>query len=178
MKLIKEGSSAMKKVKHLLAVAALTAVMTGCGNDDDNNGTAMNDNNNNNTENNLNADNIGNNSDERNKADLDVADKAAEKIKDMKEVKRAVVMKTDENAFVAVQLEGNQEDGVTNKLEDKIADRVKDTDSEIDNVYVSSNPDFYDRFTNYADDIENGKPISGLYDEFVETVTRIFPNSR
>ncbi len=167
----------MKKTKHLLAVAALTAIMTGCGNNDDNNGTAMNDNNNN-TENNLNADNVGYKTDERNKADLDVADKAAEKVKDMKEVKRAVVMKTDENAFVAVQLEGNQEGGVTNKLEDKIADRVKKTDSEIDKVYVSANPDFYDRFTNYANDIRNGKPISGLYDEFVETITRVFPNSR
>ncbi len=167
----------MKKTKHLLAVAALTAIMTGCGNNDDNNGTAMNDNNNN-TENNLNADNVSYKSDERNKADLDVADKAAEKVKDMKEVKRAVVMKTDENAFVAVQLEGNQEGGVTNKLEDKIADRVKKTDSEIDKVYVSANPDFYDRFTNYANDIRNGKPISGLYDEFVETITRVFPNSR
>ncbi|MDK8641770.1 YhcN/YlaJ family sporulation lipoprotein [Niallia taxi] len=167
----------MKKVKHMLAVAALMTIMTGCGNDDDNNNTAMNDDNNN-TANNLRDNSVGYKTDERKKANLDVADKAADKVKDMKEVKRAVVMKTDENAFVAVQLEGNQENGVTNKLEDKIADRVKDTDKDIDNVYVSSNPDFFDRFSNYANDIEDGKPISGLYDEFVETIRRVFPNSR
>ncbi|MBT2653668.1 YhcN/YlaJ family sporulation lipoprotein [Bacillus sp. ISL-18] len=40
----------------------------------------------------------------------------------------------------------------------------------IDNVYVSENPDFYDRMTTYASDIRNGRPISGFFNEFTETI--------
>ncbi|WP_445486905.1 YhcN/YlaJ family sporulation lipoprotein [Niallia sp. 03133] len=163
----------VKLAKNLIAVAGILAIMTGCNNNDDNR-SAMNDRN----DDNVNVENVGYKTDKRTTADLDLADKAADKIKDLKEVERAVVIKTDENAFVAVQLTGNKEGNVTKELEDKVADKVRSVDHDIDNVYVSSNPDFYDRMTNYGQDIENGHPISGLFNEFSETVRRVFPNYR
>ncbi|MFT8321501.1 MAG: YhcN/YlaJ family sporulation lipoprotein [Bacillus sp. (in: firmicutes)] len=165
----------MKLARNVLALAGAMAIMAGCNNNDTDKDTAMNNRDNNG---NVNVENVGYKTDKRTTADLDLADKAADKVKDLKEVERAVVMKTDHNAFVAVQLSDHQEGDVTNKLEDKIADRVKAADNDINRVYVSANPDFYDRMTNYGKDIENGNPISGLFDEFSETVRRVFPNYR
>jgi Sporulation lipoprotein YhcN/YlaJ (Spore_YhcN_YlaJ) len=57
-------------------------------------------------------------------------------------------------------------------------DVVKSTDQNIDNVYVSVNLDFYERTTSYANDIRNGRPIAGFFDEFNTLVRRIFPTQR
>ncbi|WP_445506141.1 YhcN/YlaJ family sporulation lipoprotein [Niallia sp. 03190] len=163
----------MKLARILFVLAGAMVIMTGCNFNDNN--TAMNERNNNR---NVDVENVGYKTNNRGTDNLDLADKAADMVTDLKEVERAVVLKTDENAFVAVQLTGNQEGNVTNRLEEKIADKVRDADKDIDNVYVSSNPDFFDRMTNYGQDIENGQPISGLLNEFTETVRRVFPNYR
>ncbi|PCK22405.1 hypothetical protein CEY02_04480 [Bacillus pumilus] len=106
------------------------------------------------------------------------ADKASELVANMSEVKTANVLVTGKNAFVAVVLEGNKSGDVTDDLKKKISDKVKSTDQEINNVYVSTNPDFVDRMEGYGKRIRNGEPISGFFDEFTETVRRIFPESK
>lgn len=63
-------------------------------------------------------------------------------------------------------------------LKGKISKKVKETDNNINNVFVSANPDFVDRMRNYGDRIQNGEPIEGLFEEFGETINRIFPNQR
>ena len=45
-------------------------------------------------------------------------------------------------------------------------------------MYVSSNPDFVERATNYADRIQEGEPVEGFIEEFNETIERIFPNAK
>ncbi|MGE6630778.1 YhcN/YlaJ family sporulation lipoprotein [Bacillus sp. NPDC077027] len=107
-----------------------------------------------------------------------VADKAADKVANMSEVKTANVLVTGKNAFVAVVLEGNKSGDVTDDLKKKISDKVKSTDQNIDNVYVSANPDFVDRMKGYGKRIQSGEPISGFFDEFTETVRRVFPESK
>ncbi|ASV69573.1 YhcN/YlaJ family sporulation lipoprotein [Cytobacillus sp. FSL W7-1323] len=102
------------------------------------------------------------------------ADKTADNITQMDEVKRARVLLTGDNAYVAATLANGNE--LTQDLEKKIADQVKSTDQNIDDVYVSVNPDFYNRVDTYAKDVRNGKPIEGFFDEFSETVKRMFPN--
>jgi YhcN/YlaJ family sporulation lipoprotein len=67
---------------------------------------------------------------------------------------------------------------LTKDVEGKISDQDKAVDQDIDNVYVSVNPDFYDRMTGYTEDIRAGQPIEGFFDEFTETVRRIFPAQR
>ncbi|MBT2691210.1 YhcN/YlaJ family sporulation lipoprotein [Bacillus sp. ISL-47] len=106
-----------------------------------------------------------------------VADKAAEKITAIPEVETANVIVTDNNAYVAARLD-NGNGKLTRDIEGKIADQVKSVDQDIDNVYVSVNPDFYDRMTGYTDDIRGGQPVEGFFDEFNETVRRIFPTQR
>ncbi|PLR68805.1 YhcN/YlaJ family sporulation lipoprotein [Bacillus sp. UMB0893] len=109
---------------------------------------------------------------------MDVADNAAKKVFDLKEVKYANVIVTDQNAYVAVVLEGDPKTELTQEIKDKIADQVRSTDNNIKDVYVSANPDFFDRMNDYAEKIRNGQPISGLADEFNEMIKRIFPQEK
>ncbi len=107
-----------------------------------------------------------------------VADKAAKRIVDMPEVDQANVIVTDNNAYVAAKLANNAGDRLEKNVEKKISDVVKSTDRNIHHVYVSVNPDFYTRTTSYANDIRNGRPVAGFFDEFNTLVHRIFPTVR
>ncbi len=113
-----------------------------------------------------------------NKTRMRVADEAADRIAGLPEVDSANVIVTDNNAFVAAKLNNSSRNDLTKDIEDQISREVKKVDRDIDNVYISVNPDFYDRMNNYARDIRNGKPISGLFNEFTETIRRIFPDAR
>ncbi|MFJ7725741.1 YhcN/YlaJ family sporulation lipoprotein [Neobacillus sp. NPDC097160] len=118
-------------------------------------------------------DNIGNN-----QSKIRIADKAADKVTDLPEVDHANILVTDNNAYVAAKLDPSSRNELTSTIENKISRAVKSVDSDIDNVYVSVNPDFYDRMNTYAGDIRNGRPISGFMNEFSDTIRRIFPNAR
>ncbi len=96
----------------------------------------------------------------------------------MQEVRHANVIVTENNAYVAVVLEDNTKGDVREDLEKKISDQVKSTDKGINNVFVSSNPDFVDRMGDYGDKIQNGEPVKGLFEEFTEMVERVFPSGR
>ncbi|WP_310170587.1 YhcN/YlaJ family sporulation lipoprotein [Neobacillus niacini] len=115
---------------------------------------------------------IVNDNDNRNR--MRVADKAADRIADLKEVDTANVIASDDNAYVAVKLSGN--DKLTNGLEDKISDKVKSVDRDIDNVYISANPDFFGQMNQWAGDIRNGRPVTGFFKEFSDAVRRVFPD--
>ena len=120
--------------------------------------------------------NVNNRNDNQNR--MAVADKAAEKIVSMREIDQANVIVTDNNAYVAAKLANHNGNRLEKDIENKISDVVKSTDQNIDNVYVSVNPDFYERTTSYANDIRNGRPIAGFFDEFNTLVRRIFPTER
>ncbi|MFC7783815.1 MULTISPECIES: YhcN/YlaJ family sporulation lipoprotein [unclassified Rossellomorea] len=105
-----------------------------------------------------------------------MADKEANKVASLNEVKSAYVMTTDQNAYVAVALEDNMNGKVSKDLEKKISDQVKSQNGNINNVYISTNPDFTDRMRDYANKAENGKPIEGLGEEIAEMLRRVFPN--
>ncbi|CAH2714319.1 hypothetical protein BACCIP111895_01480 [Neobacillus rhizosphaerae] len=119
---------------------------------------------------------VGNN--RNNTSKMRVADEAADRVADLPEVDRANIIVTDNNAYVAAKLDRSSRNELTSDIEKKISQKVKSVDKDIDNVYVSTNPDFYDRMNTYAGDIRNGKPISGFFNQFSETVRRIFPTAR
>ncbi|ETI67922.1 YhcN/YlaJ family sporulation lipoprotein [Neobacillus vireti] len=120
-----------------------------------------------------NRNNVGNN-----QSKMRVADKAADKVADLPEVDRANVIVTENNAYVAAKLDRSSRNELTSTIEDKISRAVKSVDRDIDNVYVSVNPDFYDRMNTYSGDIRNGRPISGFFNDFTDTIRRVFPNQR
>ncbi|MFS0901762.1 YhcN/YlaJ family sporulation lipoprotein [Priestia aryabhattai] len=115
---------------------------------------------------------------DKNQPKLEVADEAANRIAKLDEVDSANVIVTNRNAYVAVVLQDGTNGKVTDRLEKKIADQVRATDSDIQEVYVSANPDFVNRMKDYGKRINEGAPVKGLFEEFTETVQRVFPNAR
>lgn len=67
---------------------------------------------------------------------------------------------------------------VTDDVKNKIADIVQDVDNNIDNVYVSTSPDFMDLADDYVTDMDNGKPVRGFFDQIGNTIERIFPQNK
>lgn len=109
---------------------------------------------------------------------MEVADDSSDRIANMKEVDTANVIVTNRNAYVAVILENDTKDELTDDLEKKIADQVRAEDPDIRNVFVSTNPDFVDRMTDYTRRVSEGEPVEGFFEEFNETVRRVFPTNR
>lgn len=109
-----------------------------------------------------------------------VAERIADQVtSEVDEIDSAYVLTMGDNAYVACQLdndhESNQNNDLSDKLEKKVTQAVKDSDNQIENVYVSSNPDFIDLTSNYMRDLERGEPIEGFFDQFTEMIERVFP---
>ncbi|TMV52976.1 YhcN/YlaJ family sporulation lipoprotein [Paenibacillus mesophilus] len=90
-------------------------------------------------------------------------------------VKSCNVLLTDNNAYVAVSTKSGQDLDNAGDVKTKIAEQVKAQRPNIQNVYVSANPDFVGRVTNYTHDLNAGKPVSGFIAEFNTMVQRLFP---
>ncbi|WP_046178458.1 YhcN/YlaJ family sporulation lipoprotein [Domibacillus tundrae] len=117
------------------------------------------------------ADNNTNNDDQN----LDVAEKAADRVKELEEVDDATVLVTDHTAYAAVNLKNGTE--VNDDLKNRIEEKVKEADTSVEKVYVSEDPDFSTQMKDYADRIKAGDPIGGFFDEFSDSVRRVFPSA-
>lgn len=131
----------------------------------------------------------------RNKTDInqrnshdryDIADEAADKITDkIAEIDHAYVLKTKNNAYVAAVLDNDNTksntkhgDELTDDVKKEISDIVKSVDKDIDNVFVTTNPDFADLTNDYVNDMNNGKPIRGFFDQIGNMIERVFPQDK
>ncbi len=74
----------------------------------------------------------------------------------------------------------NRDEGaeLTDEVKDKIADIVQSVDNDIDNVYVTTNPDFADLTNDYMNDFNEGKPIRGFFDQIGNMIERVFPQNK
>ena len=106
-----------------------------------------------------------------------VANQAAEKITQLNGIKQANVLVTRQNAYVAASVDTGQNQ-LSQDLENQISQQVKATDPNIQNVYVSTNPEFVDRVNTYVSDVVQGRPVAGFFGQFNEMVQRIFPDAR
>lgn len=201
----------MKIVKPILSVGLISAMLVGCGANDNNDRFANNNNDNrpmgvrynpndnfdgtryNNNRlgmndnrdgfgtnvNTNNGNRLGTNDNSNNRNRVDVADEVADKVTELKEVQDANVFVTNRNAYVAVRLSGGNANNVlTDNVERKITDKVREADKDIDNVYISENADFYDRMNGYRNDLRNGNQNNGFFERFTETIQDVFPNRR
>ncbi|WP_261301305.1 YhcN/YlaJ family sporulation lipoprotein [Paenibacillus andongensis] len=107
---------------------------------------------------------------------IQIAKEAAAKIAELDSVKQTNVLVTKRNAYVAAVLKHDQQ--LTRNIEDQIANQVKATDPNIQNVYVSTNPDLVNRFNTYVLDVQQGRPVAGFVDQFKEIVARVFPTAK
>ncbi|MFS0560013.1 YhcN/YlaJ family sporulation lipoprotein [Terribacillus sp. 179-K 1B1 HS] len=197
----------MKKWKMISMAALAAITLTACQNDDNNDtGMGRNGNveptRYNNTDNNLvdrNSDNTTDVDDRQHNGDdqqprYQVADDAAKKVEEVKGVDDAYVFTTDNNAFVAVDMKNdddntgnngmgntttgdNNNNDVTDQMKRDVEKAVKSVDEDIDNVYVSADPDFLDMAQDYNDKIDEGQPVKGFFLEFGNMLNRVFPNN-
>lgn len=127
----------------------------------------------------------------------DIAEEAAERITDeIDEIENAYVLTTENNAYVAANFDRERndrnrvnrisnrnqnnrfgDDEVSDDIKRQIADIVRSVDRDIDNVYVSTNPDFLDLITNYANDVDRGRPVGGFFDQIGNMIDRLFPEN-
>jgi hypothetical protein len=63
---------------------------------------------------------------------------------------------------------------VSSTLEQRIADQVRAADRSINNVYVSSDTNTFGQMTNYSNNIRTGTNRNGLWNDFTNSVNRMF----
>ena len=113
--------------------------------------------------------------DGHNNTRMEVAQYIADQLVAIDPIQTANVLLTDRNAYVAVTTKNGQDVETIQQLKTQIADKVHTIKPEIRNVYVSSNPDFVARVNGFVQDLQAGKPMQGLLNEFNTLVQRIFP---
>jgi len=77
------------------------------------------------------------------------------------------------NAGEIASLKNNYSE-VSNAFEQKIADQVRQADKKVHKVYVSNNPDLYNRMDTFANDIRTDGNRDGLFENFNQTVNNFF----
>lgn len=117
-----------------------------------------------------------------------VSDEAADRIvKEVDEIDNAFVVTTNNNAYVAATLhnqgndraQGNRSgNDVTDDVKNRVSEIVQSVDGNIDNVYVSTSPDFIDLADRYRNQAENGHPVEGFFDQVGNMIERLFPENR
>lgn len=184
----------MNKLRIMLAVVLVTSALAACGMNKET--TPNNANNNPAVEKEVDknkgvgkdeqTNELDNGVDHNGESRLDLAEDAANKVTELDEVDNATVIITDNNAYVAVEMNnkvGNAENSdaeneVSQDLEKQIADKVREVKADTDQVYVSLNPDFVERMSDYGTRIKEGEPIEGFFDEFGEAMRNVFPDAR
>lgn len=194
-----------KKRYSVLLIALLCTTLflfAGCGNRNANNTTPQttptnptqtpNDENNNATEDNNGTEdntsmsnedkeNLKNGTDEnRTGTDGNDHEARAEKIADaivekVPAVSNAHVLISEKMAYAAVEIDNTANTNESANLKDEIVKVIKETDTEIEDAYVSEDADTFTRIGEIGKDIANGKPISGFAEEIENLFVRITP---
>ncbi|MCP3762374.1 YhcN/YlaJ family sporulation lipoprotein [Domibacillus sp. A3M-37] len=168
----------MKKISILAAASLAIFSLMGCNNNQDE--EATNKDNNNGAENVVHEENNDTNDtdlDNNDQTRFEAAEEAADRVAKLDEIDSANVIVADQTAYVAVVMSDGKNEEVTEDVENKIAEQVKSSDSAIQTVYVSANPDFVDQMKDYGQRIREGDPVGGLVDEFSDMVRRVFPDA-
>ena len=139
---------------------------------------------------------------------LEANERLAKAIAELDGVDSASAMLTDRNAYIGIVTDnnggfkrnlrrmntddnGNQADNdfnfgqyteqneeVADELKEKVSKRVRELHPEVENVYVSANPNFVERLDNMIQSMGSGRPVRGLVNEFNTLVERIFPENK
>lgn len=105
------------------------------------------------------------------------AEKIADAIVDeLDAVKDARVIISEKMAYVSVSIAETADADTSKTLKEEIGQIVKETDTEIEDVYVMEDADTFTRMKEMAEDIANGKPVSGFVEELNTMFTRVMPS--
>lgn len=71
-----------------------------------------------------------------------------------------------------------ESDELTDAVKNKIADIVQEEHDNIENIYVSTSPDFVDLTNAYVNRMDSGEPVEGFFDAIGNMIERIFPQNK
>lgn len=106
---------------------------------------------------------------------MEIAQDIANHLATIEPVKTANVLVTDRNCYVAVTTRNGEDVDRSLATKNRIADQVLMMHPEIKNVYVSANPDFVGMMNGFVQELNAGKPVSGMIEQFNAAMQRIFP---
>ena len=112
---------------------------------------------------------------EDNRQNTERARPIADKVANMKEIESATCVITGNTAMIGVQFSDQYKGKMTDAIKKKIDQAVKETDTRIDRVAVTADPDVVSRIRDIFRDIGQGKPVSGFAEEINELLNRIQP---
>jgi len=108
---------------------------------------------------------------------MEAAQDIANQLTAIEPVRNCNVLLTDNNAYVAVSTKNGEDLEGSQDVKNRIAEQVKAMRPNVQNVHVSANPDFVSRINGYMQDMQAGKPVSGMMEEFNTMVQRMFPTN-
>ncbi|MFO7296524.1 MAG: YhcN/YlaJ family sporulation lipoprotein [Caldicoprobacter sp.] len=106
---------------------------------------------------------------------MDRARRIADKVADLKEIRSATCIISGTTAIIGVQFDQQYKGKITDEIKKKIDQVVKKTDTRINRVAVTADPDLVSRIQDIFKDIGQGKPLSGFVKEINELLNRIQP---
>lgn len=106
-----------------------------------------------------------------------LATKLAGEAAKVKGVIKATVALSNTTAYVGIDLESNIEANKTDTIKKEVADKVKNADKRLTNVYVTSDVDLVTRIKKVAEGTSKGKPVSSFISELSEIGRRIVPKT-
>jgi len=118
--------------------------------------------------------------DMHNNTRMEVADTLEEQVEQLDRIQDAVVIQTDNNAYVGVKLEGTTADEgieIPNATRARVILAVKTANSKLRNVYVSGRPEVYRTISSYARKLSNGVTERSLVQSFNTRMQQQFPFS-
>jgi YhcN/YlaJ family sporulation lipoprotein len=173
----------MKVIKQIFVCLLIGTLVTGCNMKDEGRETDQHGEVNNRNAGGLNVGNsLGNpnsfitntstNNTNTNHSGLHVENEAQEIVQNLPEIKQANIIAANRNAYVAVEMDDDFHGELSPYVEDQIAQRVREADANVQNVYISSNRDFVAQMNQYRDNIQEGRTTNG----FTKMVQRVFVN--
>lgn len=166
----------LNKIKSLgiifLIILMISIISIGCQNDD----TDTNDDANEEMDNEDNKDEDMTDGDMTDE-DMDMNNESlANSIVEMDGINDATVVTMDEIALVGVDFNG--EDKISDDMKKDIESKIKEKSDKISKVYISNEPDMYDRINTISNDVRNGNPIDDFSDDISEMIENITPNGK
>lgn len=120
--------------------------------------------------------NIKNNTDDI-KAMHKNAGSIAKKITELKEVSKANVLISENEAIVGVNLRGSTQGTMTNNLRQKIETIVKGADKSINKVSITTEPQLVNRINTLTTNIGNGNIMDNFAEDIKDLLKKITPNN-
>ncbi|MDN5277383.1 MAG: hypothetical protein PWR01_1348 [Clostridiales bacterium] len=103
------------------------------------------------------------------------ARRIADNVADLKEIESATCVISGNTAIIGVQFSKQYKGKMTDEIKKKIDQVVKKTDTRINRVAVTADPDLVSRIRDIFRDIGRGRPLSGFVKEINELLNRIQP---